>query len=234
LVWEVELARRRHGTQANDAGGRLFGAADHMLQQVAAVVVQHGDQVHAVIHGDVGLDVEDAVQVAVVLLHRLALDGVDRHFVVGDQRGGDVILGAQRVAGGQGDFGAAGQQNAHQVGRLGRHMHGCCHADAFEGLFDFEALLDEVEHGHFLGCPLHAETPALRLLHVCNIVRQFFGSHSLISPKHSQLRNQAFHTGACLSLRSANLYRANLYIERDVLVATASKKGQCSAKPWRR
>ena len=93
-------------------------------EQVAALGVQHGHQVHAVVHGDVGLDVEHAVEVAVVLLDALALDGVDGHLVVGDERRGDVVLGAQRVAGAEGDLGAAGQQHAHEVGGFGGDVHG--------------------------------------------------------------------------------------------------------------
>ena len=185
---ELKLAGRGHRTQADDAGGCLFRAADDILQQVAALGVQHGDEVHAVIHRDVRLDVEHAVQMAVVLLSRLALDGVDRHLVVGHQRGGDVVLRAQRVGRGQRHLGTTGQQDAHEVRRLRGHVHGRGHADALERLFPLEALLDEIEHRHLLGRPLHAEAATLGQGDVGNVVRSFFGCgcHSLSPIKSSK------------------------------------------------
>ena len=94
---EEQFALSRHCTQADDAGGGLFGAADHVAQQVAACGVEHGNQVHAIVHGDVGLDVEHAVHVRIVLIDRFALDSKDWHFVVRNQCRGNVILRAQRV-----------------------------------------------------------------------------------------------------------------------------------------
>ncbi len=54
----LQHAFLRHGAQADDAGGGLFGAADHAVERVFALGVQHDDQVGAVIHGDVRLVVE--------------------------------------------------------------------------------------------------------------------------------------------------------------------------------
>jgi hypothetical protein len=172
---EGQLARRGHRTQADDAGCGLLGAADDVFQQVAALRVQHRNQIHAIVHGDVRLDIEHAIEMAVVLLGRLALDSVDRHLVIRYQRGCDVVLRAQRVGGGQRHLGATRQQDAHQVGGLGSDVHGAGHADALEGLLSLEAFFDQIEHRHLLGGPLHAEAPALGQVDVGDVILSCFG-----------------------------------------------------------
>ena len=162
-----------HGPQPDHTGRGLLRAPHHRVEQVAALGMQHGHQIHPVVHGDVGLDVEHAVEVAVVLGGRLPLDGKDRHLVVGHKRSGNVVLGAQRVGGGQSHLGPPSNQHTHQVGRLRRHMHGCSHPDAFERLLFFEAFFDQIEHRHLFGRPLHAEPPAFRQLDIGDIMRSF-------------------------------------------------------------
>jgi hypothetical protein len=71
-----------------------------------ALAVQHADDVGAVVHGDVGPVVDAGVDVAVVGLVVLALDGVDAHAVLLDQGGGDRVLRAQRIGGAEHDVGA--------------------------------------------------------------------------------------------------------------------------------
>ena len=97
----------RHGAQADDAGGGLFGAADHAVQRVVALGVQDGDQVGAVIHGDMRLVVDGREDVAVVGVVVLALDGEDGNVVIAHQAGGDVILRGERIGGAEHDVGAA-------------------------------------------------------------------------------------------------------------------------------
>ena len=87
-------------------------------------------------------------------------DGEDGDFVVGDEGGGHVILGAQGVAGGEHDVGAAGLQRVHQVGRLRRDVQAGADADAGEGALLGEALANAAEHGHFLLGPLNAQAAA--------------------------------------------------------------------------
>ena len=55
---KLQHAFFRHGTQANDAGGGLFGSADHVVERVGALGVQNRDQVGAIVHGDVRLVVD--------------------------------------------------------------------------------------------------------------------------------------------------------------------------------
>ena len=57
---------RGHGAQPDDPGGGLLGARDHRLEQIAAALVQLGDEVGAVIHRDVRPKVEHGLDVAVV------------------------------------------------------------------------------------------------------------------------------------------------------------------------
>ena len=104
---EHEPALGLERLEADDPGGRLFGAADDVGRHVGTLAVQHADDVGAVVHGDVGTVVDAGVDVVVVGGVVLALDGVDAHAVVVDQRGGDVVLRAQRVGGAEHHVGAA-------------------------------------------------------------------------------------------------------------------------------
>ena len=63
-----------------------------MINEVLDVLVDGADEVGAIVHGDVRLMVERRVEVLVVGLVVLTLNREDRDFVVGNQRGRDVIL----------------------------------------------------------------------------------------------------------------------------------------------
>ena len=143
--------------EADDAGGGLLGAADDVGGHVGALAVEHADDVGAVVHGDVGPVVDAGVDVRVVGLVVLALDGVDADAVVLDERGGDVVLRGQRVGGAEHDVGAAGGQRAHEVGGLGGDVQAGADADALERLLLLEALADGPEHGHVHVGPLDAQ-----------------------------------------------------------------------------
>src|SRR5208283_375967 len=88
----TQHALLRHGAQADDAGGGFFGAADDAIQNVRALGERGGDQIGAVIHGDVRLVVKRRQDVRVVGIIVLALDGKNRHVEVAHQAGGDVVL----------------------------------------------------------------------------------------------------------------------------------------------
>ena len=68
--------------------------------------------------------------------------------VLGDERGGDVVLGRQRVRGREHDVGATGLERAHQVGGLGRDVEAGADAQALERPLALEALADEAQDGH--------------------------------------------------------------------------------------
>ena len=125
--------------------------------QVRALAVQDADDVGAVVHGDVGAVVDAGVDVRVVRVVVLALDGVDADAVVVDQRGGHVVLRAQGVAGAEHDIGAAGLQRAHEVGGLGGDVQAGADAHARERLLLLEPLADGPEHRHVHVGPLDAQ-----------------------------------------------------------------------------
>ncbi len=143
-----------HGPQADDAGGRLFGAGDDAGQQVGPLFVDDSDRVGAVVHRHLGAVVERLVDVAVVGGVVFALDGKDRHAILDHQRSGDVVLGAERIAGAQPRVGPAGLEGAHQVGRLGGDVQAGGDADAGQRLFAVEPLADQPQDGHLLLGPL--------------------------------------------------------------------------------
>jgi len=188
---ELELTLRRHGPQPDHAGSRLFCAAHHVVQQFAALHVQHGDQVHAVVHGEVRTAVEHAVQVRVVLVRRFTLDGVHRHLVMDDQRRSHIILSAQRVAGAQRSLRPARQQHTHEIRRLRRHVHGRANTNSLERLLLAEPLLQQIQNRHLPGGPLHAEAPLVCQADIGHIIASFFDciTHGLLP-----LLNRMFYT----------------------------------------
>jgi hypothetical protein len=157
---EVQRPVGSHGAQADDAGGGFLGAANDPRQQLAAVLVQHADQVGAVVHGDLRLVVQRRRQVLVVGDIVLALDGEDRHFVVLDERSGHIILGGERVGGGQDNIRAAGLQGLHQVGGLAGDVQTGRNAQALQRLFALEAFADLAQDGHFALRPLDTQAAA--------------------------------------------------------------------------
>ena len=139
---EAERAVALERLQADDAGRRLLGAADHVAELLAAVCVEHADHVGAVVHRDLRLVVDRGLDVRVVRVVVLALDREDRDVVLLDERGGDVVLRGERVRRAEDDVGAAGLQRARQVRRLGRHVQAGRDAVAVERLLALEALAD--------------------------------------------------------------------------------------------
>ena len=76
-------------------------------ERVVALGVQNGDQVGAVVHGDVRLVIERRHDVRVIGVVVLALDGEDGDAVVAHQAGRHVVLRGKRVGGAEHDIGAA-------------------------------------------------------------------------------------------------------------------------------
>ena len=153
---ELKGAISFHGLEADDAGGRFFHRGDDVLGEVFAGGVEEGDEIAAVVHGDVGLDVEGGVHVTEVGVAVFAFDGVDVDAVLFDECGGIVILGGEGVGGAGDDFSAAGDEGAEEVGGLRSDVETGAHAVALEGLFLGEALADGGEDGHVLVGPFDA------------------------------------------------------------------------------
>src|SRR5277367_1730158 len=104
---KLQHAFLRHGAQADYAGGGFFGASDDAFERVGALGVEDGDEIGAVVHGDVRLMIDGGEDVVVIGVVILTLDGVDRDALIADQAGGNIILGRQRVRGAKHYVGAA-------------------------------------------------------------------------------------------------------------------------------
>ncbi len=111
--------------------------------------MQGVDQVTAVIEDIVRSAVERGVDMRVVAVAVNTVTGEGGDTVLGDQRGGGVVLCGQRVRRAQGELGATSRERPHEVGRLGRHMHTGRDLCTLERLFDSEpvANLPEYRHG---------------------------------------------------------------------------------------
>ncbi len=130
----AQHALLRHSAQADDAGGGLFRAGDHAVEHVGTLGERDGDQVGAIIHGDVRLVIQRRHDVRVIGVVVLALDGVDRDVVVANQASRDIVLGGERIGGAQYDIGAAIAQRDGQVGSLRRDMQAGRDANALQAV----------------------------------------------------------------------------------------------------
>jgi len=110
---KLQCAVLCHRLQANDAGGSLFGATNHGVNQAGARLVNGADQVATVIHDDIGLVVEYRVQMLEIRLVVFAFDSEYRNLVLSHQSGGNIILGAKGVASTQHDICATRLQSQH-------------------------------------------------------------------------------------------------------------------------
>jgi hypothetical protein len=140
---EAEGAVGGHRPQPDHAGRGLLGAGQDLLHLCWPRAVQERDEVAAVIHGQLWMGVGDRFEVRVVGVSVLAASRVDGDPVLRDERGRDVVLGRERVAGREDDLGAAGLERAHQVGRLGRDVQARADAQSFERPVALEALTDQ-------------------------------------------------------------------------------------------
>ena len=93
-----------HRAQADDAGRRLLGPGEDLGDLVRALGVEEVHEVAAVVHRQLRMRVGDGAKVGVVGVVVLAAPGERRDAVLGHERGRDVVLGRQRVAGGQDDL----------------------------------------------------------------------------------------------------------------------------------
>ena len=150
---ETQRSVAGHGTQAHDARRGFLGAGQHLGDQLLATLVQLGDEVGAVVHGELRLSVEDGLDVAVVARGVLALDGEGGDAVRPCQRRGHGILRGQRIACAQAHVRPPGLERDCQVGRLAGDVQTGAEKQALERALALEALPDEPEHRHLLGRP---------------------------------------------------------------------------------
>ena len=165
-----------HRPQADDAGRRLLGAADDPVQEVGALRVQLVHEIGPVIHRDVGQVVERLADVGVVRVAVLALDGVGRDPVVGDERGGDVVLGRERVRGAQHRVGTPRGEGAHQVRRLGGDVQAGADPPTLQRPITLEALANAGKHRHLAVGPFDLQPPGVGQGEVGHVGRLHFDS----------------------------------------------------------
>ncbi len=94
---ELQHAFLRHGAQPDHAGRGFFGASNHAFERVGALGVQNGDEVGAIVHGDVGLVIDRREDVVVIRVVVLTLDGVNRNALIADEAGRNIVLRGERI-----------------------------------------------------------------------------------------------------------------------------------------
>ena len=157
---EPEDAGAVHRLEAQDAGGRLLAAADHVRDQLRELLVHQRHQVTAIVDDDVRAHLQHAAEVLLVLVHRGAVDG--EHVQPGmDQSGRHVVLRGQRIAARGVHVGAAGGQAQAQARRLRLHVDAQRDFHAGKRLRFDEILLDAREQGHVVPDPLDLQRAAL-------------------------------------------------------------------------
>ena len=167
---ELQHAIGGHGLEPNHAGGRFFSRADQGLYQVGAVFENCRNQVGTIVHSDLRVVIERGLQVAVVGCIVFALDRKNRDFLIGHQRCRNIILGRERVRGGQHYIGTADGQHLHQIRRFCRHMQTGRNLDALQWALFLEALADEPQHRHFLLGPVDPLAALLGQAQVLDVV----------------------------------------------------------------
>src|SRR5712672_570881 len=75
-----------HGAKTNDTGGGFFRSSNDIGDEIGALGQEHGDEVRAVVHGELRLMLESGAQVRIVGVVVLALDGECRDVVVAIER----------------------------------------------------------------------------------------------------------------------------------------------------
>ena len=159
-----------HGPQPDHPRRRLLGASHDAPDEVFSLRVDHRDEIGAVVHGQVGLHIEDGVDVPVVGLGVLPLDRVDGNGVVFHEVGGHVVLRAQGVRRAEPHLGPPRLERFHQACRLRRDVEAGPQAKPPEGLFLREAFADERQHRHAPVGPLDGQPARLRQCHVLDVV----------------------------------------------------------------
>ena len=118
--------------------------------QIGALGEQLGDQVGAIVHGDLRLVVERGGDVRVVGGVVFALDGVGGDVVILHERCGDFVLRGERIRGAENHVRAAVAQRDGQIGGFAGDVQAGGHAHALERLFLDESLANQLQNGHVL------------------------------------------------------------------------------------
>ena len=151
----------RHRPQADHAGRRLLGTADHLRQLVAPRLMQDRNEVGAVVHRHLRPVVERGFYVLVVRIVVLASDRIRLDRVMRSKRCRDGVVGRERIGRAQRDVRAARFESQHQVGRLAGHVQARGQALALQRLVFRETLTNQGQDRHLPRGPVD-EVLALR------------------------------------------------------------------------
>ena len=165
---ELQGAGAVHRLEAQDAGGRLLAAADHVRDQVRELLVHQRHQVAAIVDDDVRAHFQHAAEVRFVLVHGGPMDGEHVQPFM-DQCGRHVVLRGQRVAAGGIHFGAAGGEAQAQARRLRLHVDAQRDLHPRKGLGFHEILFDAREQGHVVPDPLDLQCAAFPQVDVSDV-----------------------------------------------------------------
>lgn len=113
-----------------------------------------GREIGTVVNHDLWRVAYGGSNVLVVSLVVLAVDRERRNPVFRHERGGNVVLRTQGVAGAENGVRPSRLQREHQVCRFRRHMGAGCDSDTFEWTLPGEPLSNLRDHIHLAGCPL--------------------------------------------------------------------------------
>ena len=190
---KAQRAVARHGAQPDHAGGRLLGAGDHVLEQLAATLVQLRDEVGAVVHRDLRARVEHRLDVSVIARGVLALDGERRDPVLARERRGHGILRGQRIARAEADLGAARLEGDREVCGLAGDVQACAETQTLERPLARESLADDAQHRHLARRPIDEALPFAGQARVGDIGLRHFQHVGHAIPPSVFVRNSAVY-----------------------------------------
>ena len=119
---ETELPGPVHGLEPEYAGGGLLTASYHARNELRVAAVYHVDQVSSVVDYDVRRRLDDFPDAPEVLLVARPVEGEHLEPLV-REGGGDIVLGAERIAAGHVHLGPAGGEDLAQMRRLRLKMN---------------------------------------------------------------------------------------------------------------
>ncbi len=149
---ELEDARLLHRALTNHTGGGLFGGAIDVDDEIGVFLVNDRHDVSAVVDQDVRPVRDRCVNVPVVGLVILALDGEDGNAGV-HQRRRDIILSRKGIARAHHRIGSTRLKCQREIGRLGRDVGTAEEAQTFEGSCPCERVPDLAQHRHLAASP---------------------------------------------------------------------------------
>lgn len=151
---DKQLAILEHAVKVVDTSSGLLGDTIAVLEHLRVLGVDKAGQVTAIVEDQVELGTilegeELLLETPVVLLFSLSLPGKDRDTGSGNGSGG-MVLSAEDVAAGPGDFGTKSSQGLDEDSGLDSHVQAACNACALERLVLGVLLTGGHETGHLV------------------------------------------------------------------------------------